>query len=297
MKICFLVELPNGMWQWSDGLRGAMQILEKEHEVCYHLDGLRHDHTPDLLMCWGGTLSKTYVEGMNYLGKKALFFAGGPKNNLESLRQWDIIYFENEIHRLEAERSGLTKLGDTRHTYCITAFGTNIQVFFPMKQPKIFDVIYPGAFGLWKRKDLFAQAVKGLKALSLGNIQYHEPQCLDICIANDIAISADIPQSRLPYFMAMSKSVVVLPVAEIGGQRTVLEAMAMNIPVIVPSDAPLVVEFAQKGGGIIVDPTPEAIRNAILTVPDSNPKGLEYINSEMTEVHYADRIKKGLESL
>ncbi len=289
MKICFLVELPNGMWQWSDGLRGAMQILEKEHEVCYHLDGDRHGHKPDMLMCWGGSLAKTYKEGTGYLGKKVLFWAGGPRDNLESLRQWDMIFFENELHTTEAKKSGLTN--------CMTAFGTNTQVFFPMKQPKIFDVIYPGAFGLWKRKDLFAEAAIGLKALSLGNIQHHEPQCLDVCVENEIAVSADIPQSRLPYFMAMSKSVVVLPVAEIGGQRTVLEAMAMNIPVIVPSDAPLVVEFAQKGGGIIVDPTPEAIRNAILTVPDSNPKGLEYINNEMTEVHYADRIKKGLESL
>lgn len=288
MRICFLAELDN-FYRWDDGLRGAMQLLEKEHEVCYHLDGELHSHNPQILACWGGSLSKTYKEGMEYSGKKVLFWAGGPRSNLDSLRQWNMIFFENELHTIEAKKAGLTN--------CMTAFGTNTQVFFPMKQPKIFDVIYPGAFGLWKRKDLFAHAVKGLKALSLGNIQHHEPQCLDVCIENEVAVSADIPQSRLPYFMAMSKTVVVLPVAEIGGQRTVLEAMAMNIPVIVPNDAPLVVEFAQKGGGIIVDPTPEAIREAILTAPENNPKGLEYINNEMTEQHYADRIKEGLKKL
>jgi len=288
MKICFLVELPYGKIQWADGLDGAMQILEKDHEVCYHLDGLRHGHKPDLLMCWGGTLSKTYLEGMDYSGEKALFFAGGSRNNLEELRQWDIIYFENEIHTIEAQKMGLAN--------CMTAFGTNTQIFYPMKQPKMFDVIYPGAFGLWKRKDLFAQAVKGLKALSLGNIQHHEMQCWDVCVENGVAVAMDIPQSRLPFFMAMSKTVVVLPVPEIGGQRTVLEAMAMALPVIVPNDAPLVIEFAEKGGGTIVEPTPEAIRAAILKAREElpNTKGCDYIQSEMTEQHYADRIKEAL---
>ena len=286
MRICFLVDLPLGIWQWDDGLRGAMQILEKEHQICYHLDGDRHGHKPDFLFCWGGTLSKTYREGLDWAGEKALFFAGGPRDNIDELREWDIMYFENEIHTTEARKMGLAN--------CMTAFGTNTEIFYPMKQPKIFDVIYPGAFGLWKRKDLFARAVKGLRALSLGNIQYHELQCWDVCVESGIAVAGDIPQGRLPFFMAMSKSVVVLPVPEIGGQRTVLEAMAMNIPVIVPNDAPLVVEFAEKGGGIIVDPTPEAIRDAILNVPEDNPKGLEYIKNEMTEQHYADRIKEGL---
>ena len=272
------------MWQWDDGLRGAMQILEKEHEVCYHLDGERHDHQPDLLMCWGGTLSKTYKEGLAYQGKKALFFAGGPRVE-ELFEPYDIVFFENKLHTKEARGWG---------NHFFTAFGTNTNIFCPMKQPKMFDVIYPGAFGLWKRKELFAESVQGLRALSLGNIQHHEMQCWDVCVKNGVAISGDIPQSRMPYFMAMSKTVVVLPVPEIGCQRTVLEAMAMALPVIVPNDAPLVVEFAEKGGGIIVDPTPSAIRKAILEAPEINEKGYEYVQREMTEEHYANRIKEGL---
>lgn len=284
MKICFLVELPLGMWQWDDGLRGAMEILEKEHDVCYHLDGLRGDHEPDLLMCWGGTLSKTYKEGLAYSGKKALFFAGGPRTK-ELFDPYDVVFFENQLHTDEVKRWGIN---------CFTAFGTNTKIFYPMQQPKIFDVIYPAAFGLWKRKDLFAESVKGLKAFSLGNIQYHEMQCWDVCVENGVAVAADVPQSRLPYFMAMSKTVVVLPVPEIGCQRTVLEAMAMNIPVIVPTDAPLVLEFAKKGHGIIVDPNPISIRDAILNAPKENKEGYEYIQREMTEKHYAERIRTGL---
>jgi glycosyltransferase involved in cell wall biosynthesis len=288
MKICFLVELPLGMWQWDDGLRGAMQILEKEHEVCYHLDGLRHDHTPDLLMCWGGTLSKTYNEGLAYQGRKALFFAGGPRSE-ELFDQYDIVFFENDIHTREAKQWG---------NHYFTAFGTNTKIFYPMPwQPKVFDVIYPGAFGLWKRKEVFAEAVRGLKAFSLGNIQYHEPQCLDVCIQNGVAVSGDIPQNRLPYFMAMSKTVIVLPVPEIGCQRTVLEAMAMNIPVIVPDDAPLVVEFAEKGGGIIINPTRSEIKRAIIEAPQTNEKGIQYIKNEMTEQHYAQKIINAMKSI
>ena len=284
MKICFLVELPYGIWQWADGLYGAMQILGKEYEVCYHFDGLRHDHKPDLLMCWGGTLSTSYIEGLKFDGKKVLFFAGGSRHP-DNFELYDMTFFENDIH---------TNEGRVRGIKCMTAFGTNTTVFKSMKQPKIFDVIYPGAFGLWKRKDLFARACKGLKALSLGNIQHHEMQCWNVCVDNGITVSADIPQSCLPYFYAMSKTVLVLPVPEIGCQRTVIEAMAMKIPVIVPCDAPLVVEFAVHGG-IIVNPDEQSIRQAVVDPSGANTEeAYEYIINNLTEKHYADKIKEAI---
>ena len=77
MKICFLVELPKGIWQWRDGLRAAMNILAEEHEVCYHLDGLLLEHKPDLLMAWGGSFAPTTRQAKEYQGKSMLFFAGG----------------------------------------------------------------------------------------------------------------------------------------------------------------------------------------------------------------------------
>ena len=281
MKIHFLVELPKGWWQWKDGLYAAMKILEEEHQITYHFDGECHcSPRPDLLMVWGGTLSRPYNNALEMEVFKILLFAGGSREP-SLFNDFQMTCFENDLHTIEAKSRGVK---------CMTAFGTNTKVFKPFSQPKIFDAVYPGAFGLWKRKDLFAKAVKGLRAFTFGNIQYHELQCLNVCVENGVLVSADLPQEVVPYFLAMSKTVVVLPVSHIGGQRTVLEAMAMKLPVIVPSDAPLVCEFA-KHGGIIVEPTPEAIRKAILEAPPINEEGYKYVMDNLTEKHYADKLK------
>ena len=282
MRICFLVNLPRSWWQWSDGLYAAMKILEEEHTVVYHLDGICNcKEKPDLVMAWGGTMSEPYKNALKIDTKRLLLFAGGDRSP-KFFEFFNMTCFENNLHTDEARARGIR---------CMTAFGTNTQVFKPMpQQPKIFDVVYPGAFGLWKRKDLFAQSVRGLKAFTFGNIQYHEPECWDICLQHNIAVSADLPQEVVPYFMAMSRTVLVLPVPFIGGQRTVIEAMAMKLPVIVPSDAPLVCEFAQHGG-MIVEPKPDAINTAIRNAPQVNQTGYEYVMNNLTEHHYADKLK------
>lgn len=283
MKICFIYGLQKGKWQWADGLKGAMEIIEKEHEVCYHFDEQLHGHTPDLLMCWGGILSKPFAEGLNFKGKKILFFGGGDIN--QSMQSF-VTVFENDYHERKGKEIGLR---------CLTGFGTNTKVFKPMKQPKLFDVFYPGAFGLWKRKDLFARSCKGLKAFTCGNVQSHEMQCWDVCIENGIAVAPDIMQDVLPYFYNMSKCTLVLPIAYIGCQRTVLESMACKIPVIVPSDAPLVVEYAVHGG-IIVPPEENAIREAVLSADSyDSTEAYEYVMDNLTERHYAEKIKEAIE--
>ena len=281
MKICFVVELPN--WEsWDDGLRGAMRIIEKKHEVCYHLNGdIEHEWLSDVILAWGGTLSKSYENIQKYECPKILLFAGGPIGK-DFFTNYNLVCFENNLHTLHARSLGID---------CMSAFGTNTQVFKPMRQPKMFDVIYPGAFGRWKRKDLFARATKGLRSFTCGNIQPHEIECWDVCVENGIAVSADIPQARLPYFMAMSETLCVLPVAEIGGQRTVLEGMAMKMPVIVPSDAPLVLEFARYGG-MIIKPNEGEIREAIkASIGRVNREGYEYVMNNYTEEHYASRLR------
>ncbi len=284
MKICFLVELPRGFWQWSDGLYAAMKILEKEHEITYHLDGKCNcKKKPDIVMAWGGTLSGPYTEALKMKTKRILLFAGGVRNP-QLFEKFDVTCFENEIHTIEAQTYGIK---------CLTAFGTNTKLFRPIQQPKLFDVVYPGAFGLWKRKDLFAESVRCFRALTFGNIQFQEMQCWNICVNNNIAVSPDLPQEVVPYFLAMSRTVLVLPVPFIGGQRTVLEAMAMKLPIIVPNDAPLVCEFA-KHGGIIVEPNPDAIAQAITNAPSENQIGYDYVMNNLTEEHYAKNLRKAI---
>lgn len=285
MKICFCVELPN--WEsWDDGLRGAMRIIEMNNSVHYHLDGKISDHCkPDVVLVWGGTLSQPYLRGKMLTYPKILLFAGGPREP-EYFTSYNLTCFENDVHTIEGQARGIQ---------CMTAFGTNTKVFKPIVQPKVFDAVYPAAFGLWKRKDLFAASVKGLKALTFGNIQYQEMQCWNVCQENGVAVSPPLPQATVPYFMAMGKSIVVLPVPEIGCQRTVLEAMAMKLPVIVPSDAPLVTEFARHGG-IIVEPKAESINYAIRHAAKMADveAAYKYVTTEKSEVTYANRLKVAL---
>lgn len=285
MRICFLVELPKGAWQWSDGLYAAMKILECEHKVTYHLDGKCNcKQLPDIVMAWGGTMSGPYKEALKMDTKRILLFAGGSREPA-LFENFNVTCFENEQHTIVAKAQGVK---------CLTAFGTNTQVFKPIIQPKLFDVVYPGAFGLWKRKDLFAKSVIGLRALTFGNVQLHEMECWNVCTENNVAVSPDLPQEVVPYYLAMSRTVLVLPVPFIGGQRTVIEAMAMKIPVIVPNDAPLVVEFA-KHGGMIVEPEPGAIRQAIKMAPQVNVLGYDYVMNNLTEKHYADKLRHAIQ--
>lgn len=281
MRICFLVDLPKGAWQWADGLYAAMKIIEKDHDVTYHLNGKCDCKiTPDIVMAWSGTGGTVYNNALEINTRRILLFAGGSRSP-QLFEKFNMTCFENEQHTIEAKNQGVK---------CLTAFGTNTQVFRPLIQPKLFDVVYPGAFGLWKRKDLFAKSVRGLRALTFGNVQLHEMECWNVCTENDVAVSPDLPQEVVPYYLAMSRTVMVLPVPFIGGQRTVLEAMAMKLPVIVPNDAPLVCEFAQHGG-MIVEPEPEKIRWAIKMAPQINETGYDYVMNNFTERHYADKLK------
>lgn len=286
MKICFIAEL-DCFHRWQDGLRAAMNLLADEHEVCYHLDGVLGSHTPDLLMAWGGSFAPTTQTAREYGGQSLLFFAGGgiePKY-FEGI---DVVCFENEIHTIEARLKGIK---------CLTAFGTDIDTFrSDTKQPKVWDVIYPAAFGLWKRKDLFAKSVKGLRALTLGNIQEHEMECYNVCRNGEINYCADIPQDRLSYFYNMSHVACILPVAEIGGQRTILEAYACNMPVVIPSDAPLVGEYGKFA--TIVPPDPKKINQAIReNIGKKNLDAYNWLTHNCNQFEYAKKIKQAIEML
>lgn len=283
MRIAFVCNFPKGIWQWQDGLRGALRVLEKKHTIVYSLNDTIPPGNFDFLFVWSCIGGKAFEEGRRFNGRKILFFSGGV---MAPLLSEYFCLFENEGHVLIARDLGIP---------CMKAFGTDVSVFKPMKQPKIFDVFYPGAFGLWKRKDLFAQSVQGLRAFSCGNIQEHEMQCFDVCVENGVAVSPDLPQENLPYFYNMSKSTLVLPVPEIGCQRTVLESMACKVPVIVPSDAALVVEYARHGG-IVVHPDSQAIREGITqAMTHDTEEAYQYVMDNLTEQHYAQKIEEAME--
>ena len=78
-----------------------------------------------------------------------------------------------------------------------------------------------------------------------------------------------------------------------------LEAMACNVPPIVMSDSPKNVEYVEESGyGLVVDPNPEAIRDAIDRLkPVKEHSGRKYIESKWTIQHYADALIKGIKEI
>ena len=84
-----------------------------------------------------------------------------------------------------------------------------------------------------------------------------------------------------------------------GGQRMTLESMACNILPIVMKDSPKNIEYVEESGfGWVVEPNADAIRNAVEKLKDTKTTmGVDYIMSKWTSKHYADNLRKGIESL
>lgn len=178
------------------------------------------------------------------------------------------------------------------------AFGTNTELFKPTPQPKIFDGFFPATGAAWKRHHLFAEAL-GSRGLVCGWWQEHEPQCLETCVSYGTAVLHHQMPESLVYLYNMSKTVVVTSNAQGGSQRTVLEAMACNIPVIGMEDSDVVSELIQKCTiGEIVEPSVPQIRLAVERQKEAkNVNSRDWIMQNYSEYTYADKIKEGILSI
>jgi glycosyltransferase involved in cell wall biosynthesis len=219
-------------------------------------------------------------------------FTGGAYDKFEDVP--DIIFVESQVYydRFKAHGRNVVK-----------AFGTNTEVFKPMPQPKIFDACQTCTFAGWKRHELFAEALGGgkYKALACGWWQPHEPQCWQICQEKGIVLLHHQNAESVNLIYNMSRTCVLTADNSGGSQRSVLEAMAVGIPPIVMSDNDKTTEFVRESGfGKIVLPEPSAIRNAVdelIKSPPDSQIGINYIKSKYTEHHYAEKLKKGIESI
>ena len=180
----------------------------------------------------------------------------------------------------------------------VRAFGTNTELFHPMKQPKIFDVFFPATFAGWKRHDVFAQATKGLKSLAAGYWQPHEATCWQVCQDNDIALLHHQPAESVNLLYNMSKTVLVTSDSVGGSQRTVLEAMACNIPIIVSSNSEKNSEYLlEANAGMVVERDSNKLRAAVEEMMDKEVNTRDFIMENYSEWVYASQIKEAVESI
>lgn len=244
---------------------------------------------PDCILFFSDLSRPIIGELADYPCKKAICYSGG--RFTDYLHVPDVIFVESKTYLDWFKSMGKN---------VIQAFGTNTEIFKPTKQPKIIDAYFPATGAAWKRHALFAEAM-GKRGLVSGWWQPHEPQCLEACVDKGVAVLHHQMPESVNYLYNLAHTVLITSSDVGGSQRSVLEAMACGVPPIVMSDSTMTTEYVKEAGfGIIVDPEPEKIREAVdnlLKNPQDPKKGVEYIKNKYTAGHYALAVKEGIEAL
>jgi glycosyltransferase involved in cell wall biosynthesis len=296
-------------WDWEpsyqlandldDGLAAALRELEKrghhvsrftcgEYKVVNNIvftkdmvSAVKADN-PDVILHWAD-LTRRNAKPLAELGiPMALCFAAGDVKG-DNSGLFDHIFVESEIYKQRFEEIGEN---------VSTAFGTNTTLFSPIQQAKIFDTIYPSTFAEWKRHALYAEATKGLRSLAVGG--QHEQPCWDVCVENDITVIPHVSAETLRYLYAASKVCVVTSSSADGSQRIVLEAMSMDMPVVITDSDKF--DFA-RGHVFESSADPHDIRVMVNLALDSEVNTRDYVVKNWSEFSYADSLEAGLEKI
>jgi len=323
MKIAFVHDWKPDLYQeitWKDGLAAAVKILHERHEVKFFTLGdedfvLPHSYfpiyvrkgsdnaespslieavkefNPDVILVWGDC-TRPNARGLFYVNPKmALCFAGGDTTG-PTAPYFSHFFVESEVYKIRFQMGGKS---------VSTAFGTNEKLFRPSElQNKIFDVIFPATFCDWKRHKLFTDAVVGRKAIVTGFMyQDHEVDCWKYPMANGVLTLPHSSAETLRELYAASHTCLITSRADGGSQRTVLEAMAMNLPVVVTQDSDKTSEYVIDAGlfECVAEPTVESIQLSLNWALENQPKTRDYILSKWTSDHYASAIEEGIKKI
>lgn len=304
---------------WKDGLSAALRVLSQRHEVffatCTDAEPfvLPHEYfpihfvkskqgmleaaktfAPDVILHWADC-TRENAPVLAQLGiPMALCFAGGDTGATNSV-YFDHIFVESEVYKEQFEAMGLS---------VSTAFGTNTELFKPLPdQQKYFDVIFPATYCDWKRHDLFNEATRGLKTVTAG-FMYPEQEryCWEDTRKGGALTLPHVSAETLQALYAASRVCLITSKASGGSQRTVLEALSMDLPVIVAEDSDKTSEYIRDLGwtSCIAKAEPESLRywvDQILSGSVRPRGGRDYVLSKWSEHHYADALEAGLKSI
>lgn len=294
MRIAFVWQgVTERFSHWNDGLRQAMRIIEKTHDVTYYEPTDNID--ADVVLYWEAPCTINGQHAQNYRRiqelqiPKALLFAGGTLVDA-GLWGFNLFFTESAINDDEFRAKGLPYK---------RAFGVNDTVFKPIKQTKKYDAIHHGTCASWKRQGLLCTAIKS-KALVVGQHQQSDPEPFNICQAMGSTVMGEQNYETVNKLLNQSRCLVNTADFWGGGQRATLEAMAVGIPVVVMEDSPKNREYVEESGcGIICKPEPLAIQKAVEDAKKIGytQKSVDYIKSKWTAQHYADSLLEGIQEI
>ena len=265
-----------------DGLHAALNVVSKFHQVDWFLGGDEPPDAYDWIIPWG-VMSIPFNNTIEkYHAKKAIFCAGHP-DDITNIEKFDVVFVESGAVYYKMRK------------YCKRielAFGTDTGFFKPKEEKKIYDAFFPATFSPWKRQDLFAEAI-GDKGLVCGVVQ---PDGVDIvrkCVERGTHVLAGLVPTRLVADLYNMSKVCVITSWH-GSERTALEAMSSNIPLVVTKDNELVCSLLPKES-IQVEPNPEAIRKGFLKALTMKINTRDYILDNFSHLLYATKIMETIE--
>lgn len=287
--------------QWKDGLAAALRHLSILHTVGVYADihePLPHDYFDidpiyrldyaakyaDVICVWGD-MTRPHIRELAGHGKPMVNMFAGGELFTENTDIFDHIFVESQVYLDQFLERGYS---------ASLAFGTNTEIFKPIeKQEKVFDVFFPGAYAAWKRHKLLAETCDPeFLVCTAGVSQEIEKECYEDMQEAGALVLPFVGPEALNVLYNSARTVVVPSHSEGGSQRTVLEAMACNVPVIATDSDKF---DAMEDHGYTANPDPESLFDAIdITLGEAPEDTRSYIEREWSHITYANKIEKEL---
>ena len=205
---------------WRDGIKAAVELIGKEHQVEWFLDKqVPQTDDYDGLIFWDDSNSSFFPQLLNYpKAKKGIFLTSDNGLNIGNLKQLDIVFCESKPV-LKAVLAGGAK--------GVLGFGTDTDFYSPdLEVKKDIEYFYPATFSPWKKQSNIAYL--GDKLVCIGTIQPDGYQELEACEQAGVQIEIGyFPAEKIRDYYRRAKHVIIPAIH--GSERTILEAMATDI--------------------------------------------------------------------
>lgn len=253
---------------WRDGLRAAIEEIEKTNEVTWHLGKDVPEGKWDAMIIWDDSNSSTF-DHLDLAPKRGLCLTTDPQN-FENLRKLDVVFCES-TPVYEAVRS--------QGIHAVKAFGTDTDFFTPDGSVKDIPYFYPATFSPWKlQRDI---SYLGKDLYCVGTIQPDGQQDYQSVIDAGCTVEVGyFPVEHMRDLYRRSKSVIIPAIH--GSERTVLEAMSCNV-------WPQVTNENNIKTKSLIEEYIEA------RTQDKDLKPRDFVLKNYSHIKYARDILKGLE--
>lgn len=279
---------------WKDGLAKALTTMDAtvftdcEQTIRHpyfdiHPVGQLEASQFDAILVWGD-FTRPHIESLVKTGLPvAICFAGGETNH-PNRDLFDHIFVENESYLKYFEGYSVS-----------VAFGTNDEIFRPQNLSKNFDLYFPATYALWKRHSLIAPLAEAFRVITTGYMypDSHEKECYEVMERHGATVLPHVSAEAVSRLMNHSRFVVIPSQDNGGSQRTVLEAMACNVPVITMKDSEKTTEYI-GGSGAVVEPERDEIVRAMVA---TYTPGRDIVNQKYSHKHYAQKLIEGVSKL